>query len=349
MSFSARGLLSFLFIASSFLFFEFQNDRQRAAASDASAATAESAGSSEKHTVFAASAPPEVLWNEGEFTEGVAVRSDGLVFFSDIHLDPKAKGQILVFDPSTKKTQVFCSASGKSNGLAFDMGDRLWACCGANGGLRALCLVTPEGAMEPVVSEYQNQVLNAPNDLLIHPSGSIYFSDPRYIGPEPLALDGMWVFRYDPKSKKTSVATKENRKPNGIEVSPDGKTLYIAETDNGTTGLPDEKPGAVGRMQLTAFDVASDGGLSNRRVLVDFGKETGIDGMAVDAEGRIFAAVRAASRSGIGVFDSTGRELDFLKTESLPTNCAFGVGNDASTLYITAGEGLYRVKIKSPN
>jgi gluconolactonase len=100
-------------------------------------------------------------------------------------------------------------------------------------------------------------------------------------------------------------------------------------------------------MQLTAFDVAADGSLSNRRVLVDFGKELGIDGMAVDATGRVFAAVRSSSRFGIAVYDATGRELDFLKTESLPTNCGFGVGNDAATLYITAGGGLYRVTVQS--
>ena len=129
--------------------------------------------------------------------------------------------------------------------------------------------------------------------------------------------------------------------------SPDGQTVYVAETDNGSSGIPGQAPGKKGRMQLLAFNVAKDGGLSNPRVLVDFGKENGIDGMAVDASGRIFAAVRSESRFGIAVFDPAGKELDFIRTESLPTNCGFGAGNDATTLYITAGGGLFRVRVKS--
>jgi gluconolactonase len=98
-------------------------------------------------------------------------------------------------------------------------------------------------------------------------------------------------------------------------------------------------------MQLLAFDVAADGQLSKPRVLVDFGKEDGIDGMVVHSSGKIFAAVRSENRFGIGVFDPTGKPLDFLPTPSLPTNCGFGAGNDSKTLYITAGGGLYRATI----
>ena len=79
--------------------------------------------------VFAVNAEPELLWNGGEFTEGVAARSDGLVFFSDIPSDPATAGRILVFSPVTGKTQVFCANSSKSNGLEFDSGDRMLACC----------------------------------------------------------------------------------------------------------------------------------------------------------------------------------------------------------------------------
>lgn len=299
----------------------------------------------ERPPVFAAGAVPEELWNAGEFTEGVAVRSDGLVFFSDIPMDPQARGRILVFDPAAQRTRVFCANSGKSNGLAFDSGDRLLACCGANGGLRALCEVTDGGELRTLVAEFQGQPLNAPNDLVVHPQGAIYFTDPRYVGPEPLGLPGMWVFRFEPRTQQLTVATRELQKPNGVEVSPDGRTLYVAETDNGASGIPEAPPGKPGQMLLTAFAVAADGSLSNRRVLVDFGRENGIDGMAVDSAGRIFAAVRSAARFGIAVYAPDGQELAFLKTPGLPTNCAFGVGNDARTLYITAGGGLYRVTV----
>jgi len=295
--------------------------------------------------IFPEDAVPEELWNQGEFTEGVAVRSDGLVFFSDIHMTVEKPGQILVYDPATKLTRVYCEKSSKSNGLAFDSSDRLIACCGANGGNRSLCEIKENGNVVPLVASFNGKPLNAPNDLLIHPNGSIYFSDPRYIGPEPVDQAGMYLFRFDTKSNTVSIATKVAKKPNGVGTSPDGKTLYVAETDNGASGVPGEEPGPRGLMQLLAFEIASNGTLSNPKVLVDFGAENGIDGMAVDSQGRIFAAVRSEPNFGIGVYDSTGKQLDFLKTPTLPTNCSFGVGNDASTLYITAGGGLYKVAV----
>ncbi len=308
-----------------------------------------SATSSSMHAddgVFAIDAEPELLWNGGEFTEGVAARSDGMVFFSDIPSDPVTPGRILVFNPATRRTEVLCANSSKSNGLEFDSGDRMLACCGANGGLRALCEVTEDGLVRGVSELFEKKPFNSPNDLAIHPNGSVYFSDPRYVGFEPLALPGMWVFRFDPKTGATTVATKFTSKPNGIGISPDGKTIYVANTDNGSVGLPDTPSGSKKRMTLEAFNIAHDGTLTHRMTLVDFGEEDGIDGMTVDASGRIFAAVRSEKRFGIGVYSPTGSELAFLKTPTLPSNCCLGAGHDAETLYITAGGELYCVKVK---
>lgn len=296
--------------------------------------------------VFVENAKPELLWSDGEFTEGVTARSDGLVFFSDIPMDPHTHGRILVFDPATGRTRVFCENSSKSNGLAFDAGDRLLACCGANGGLRALCEVTEDGLVRGVSELYEKKPFNAPNDLAIHPDGSIYFSDPRYVGFESLALPGQWVFRFDPKTRLTTVATAEVSKPNGIGISPDGKTVYVACTENGSVGLPNKSAGPKGKMSLEAFDISDDGSLKHRRTLVDFGSENGIDGMEIDARGRIFAAVRSENRFGIAVYSPTGTELAFVKTPTLPTNCSFGAGRDSRTLYITAGGELYRIQVQ---
>jgi gluconolactonase len=196
-----------------------------------------------------------------------------------------------------------------------------------------------------MISSFNGKPLNAPNDLVIHPNGSIYFSDPRYLGPEPVEQAGMFLFRYDTKSNTVSVATALAKKPNGVEISPDGKILYLAETDNGSTGVPGDPVGPKGRMQLLTFDVNADGRLANGRVIVDFGSEDGIDGLTVDSTGRIFAAVRSANKFGIGVYDASGNPLDFLPTPSLPTNVGFGAGNDSGTLYISAGGGLYRASV----
>lgn len=282
------------------------------------------------------------LWNEGEFTEGVAVRADGQVFFSDIAKDVNVAGRILQFDPQTGNTRVFSSDSRKSNGLYFAPDGRLLACCGANGGARALCEVSADGKVIPLIERFQGRRFNAPNDLVVLMDGSVYFSDPRYIGPEPMELNHQSVFRIGPGFQSVKRVTSDIEKPNGVHVSPDGKTLYVAETNNGSTGLDAEADPKPGRMTLNAFDIGKNGDLSGRRVLVDFGSQLGTDGMSIDATGRIYAAVRSSDRFGIVVYSPQGKELAYLKTPELPTNCCFGTGKQSRTLYITAGGGLYQ-------
>ncbi len=299
-------------------------------------------GAAEPAAVFPRNTQPELLWSEGAFTEGVASSPAGQIFFSDIRSD--RPGRVMMFDPQTRETTVYCADSGKSNGLTFDAQGRLIACCGADGGRRAVCEITPEGEVRPLVSEFEGVRLNAPNDLDIHPRGWIYFSDPRYGGPEPIEIDHMSVYRFDPAEGSLTRVTRDITKPNGVALSPDGRTLYVAETDNGFPEVPGAgSGGGKVHMTLNAFTVGEDGSLNARRVLKDFGRETGIDGLTVDVAGRIFAAVRAESRYGIGVFDADGTELAFLTTPEVPTNCGFGRGSDGSTLYITAGKSLYRV------
>jgi gluconolactonase len=287
----------------------------------------------------------EQLWNEGEFTEGVAVRSDGMVFFSDITRDPNENGRILKFDPATGRTTVFSANSSKSNGLFFDADDRLLACCGANGGAMALCEVSGDGIVKPLVERFHGKRFNSPNDLVIHANGSVYFSDPRYLGPEPIELKHQSVYRFTPKTGKLRRVTTDIEKPNGVHVSPDGKTLYVAETNNGSTGQDPDATPQRGRMTLNAFNISPNGSLTDKRVLVNFGDKLGTDGMTIDKAGNIYAAVRSADRFGIVVYSSEGKELAYLRTPSLPTNCCFGVGPASQVLYVTAGGGFYRINL----
>ncbi len=287
------------------------------------------------------------LWNHGEFTEGVAVAPDGTIFFSDI---PRGDlpGRILKFDPVTKQTSVFVADSGKSNGLMFDRDGRLIACCGSNGGLRSLCRVTPEGEVQVLVDRFEGHRLNSPNDLVIHPDGGVFFSDPRYIGGEPIDVDHMSVYRYNPAGDVLTRVTSDISKPNGLALSPDGRTLYVAETDNAWLDARQTAPENLPvRMTLNAFPLRKDGSLGKRRVLVDFGRQLGVDGMTVDREGRIYAAVRSDERFGIVVYSPDGKELAYISTPSLPTNCCFGSGENASTLYVTAGGGLYGIRLNA--
>lgn len=297
--------------------------------------------------VFAPEARPQLLWGEGEFTEGVAAAPDGTIYFSDIPAE--VAGRILKFDPATGQTTVFSADSGKSNGLCFDRDGRLLAACGANDGAQAVCVFSADGRYRPLVSKFDGKRLNAPNDLDIHPRGWVFFSDPRYVGPEPIEIDHLSVYRFDPATGEIVRATTNISKPNGVVVSPDGKTLYVAETDNGSPNVPGAgSGGGKKRMTLDAFPIDAQGNLGEKRVLKDFGQETGIDGMTVDSQGRIFAAVRAESRPGVGVFSPVdGAEIDFLPLAELPTNCSFGRGDSSSTLYITAGKSLYRIPVKA--
>ncbi len=290
----------------------------------------------------------EQLWNEGQFTEGPAVAPDGTIYFSDIPKDA-APGKIYRFDPRTRRTTVHCADSGKSNGLAFDRRGRLIAACGANHGKQALCEITTDGQVHVLADVFDGKRFNAPNDLVIHPDGSIYFSDPRYLGPEPVELDHMSVYRYDPARGSVTRVTTDISKPNGVDLSPDGRILYVAETDNRSSDVSRPAPeGTTLRMTLNAFPLGEGGMLGPKRVLVDFGQQLGIDGMTLDIRGHIYAAVRSAERHGIVVYAPNGKEKACIPTGDLPTNCCFGRGDEASTLYVTSGNGLYRIRLKVP-
>ena len=177
----------------------------------------------------------ETLWEEGGFTEGAAVSPEGSIYFSDFAQPFDARpARIMKFDPTTRRTVVHCADSKMANGLMFDGQGKLIACCASPlGGRRALVEVLPDGTVKTIVGKYQGKRFNSPNDLVIDRQGRIYFSDPKYVGPEIMELASMDVYRYDPDGSLQQ-ATAEIDKPNGVILSPDGKTLYVAETDNGT-------------------------------------------------------------------------------------------------------------------
>lgn len=268
----------------------------------------------------------ELLWGEGEFTEGPAAAPDGSIFFSDIG------NAIYRFDPKTKKTEVFRQPSGRSNGLVFDQQGRLIACEGANiGGGRRISITTgirggKDGETRTLADGFEGKRFNSPNDLAIDAHGNVYFSDPRYVGDEPRELDFEAVF-YVTKDGKVSVATRDVQKPNGIIVSHDGKHVYVA----------DHHP--EGPKQLLRFDVGEGGALSGKKTLYDFKSDRGIDGMTLDASGNIFATAGTGETGGVHIFSPEGELLGRIPTPGDPTNCVFGKDGDETWLYVTAGTG----------
>ncbi len=276
----------------------------------------------------------EKLWSEGEFTEGPAHGSDGCIYFSDIG------NRIMKFDPQTGKTTEFRNPSGRANGLDFDPRGRLVACEGANtGGNRRITVTEKSGKIRVLADKWQGKRFNSPNDLTIDTRGRIYFTDPRYVGNDPRELDKESVYRLDPPPQKegrgewsVTRIIDDVTKPNGIILSPDMKTLYLAESH------------PKGDRLLLAFPLNEDGGVGAKKVLHDFGADRGIDGMCVDAKGNIYGTAGQGKTGGVYVFTSAGKKIGFLATPETPTNCVFG-GADRKMLYVTAGRSLYRVHL----
>ena len=304
--------------------------------------------------IFAPGAKLEKLYTGGHLTEGAAVAPDGTVYFSDITFTKETNmqaGHILRFDPRTGKTAVYRSPSGMSNGIKFDARGQMIVAEGADfGGRRITRTNLATGKSMIVAALFEGKPFNSPNDVAIDLQGRIYFSDPRYLGHEPMEQPVMAVYRIDPNGKVARIITDAN-KPNGVAISPDQKTLYVVTNDDGLLGfdqLPKGVPSRKGRMELVAYNLNPDGSATFRKMLVNYSPEDGPDGLTCDAEGNIYAAVRNEKRFGISVYSPEGKELSYLATPERPTNVGFGRGTEATTLYITAGGSLYRIKTMKP-
>jgi gluconolactonase len=288
-------------------------------------------------------------------TEGVAVAPDGMVYFSDITFtwvskekkQPLEAGHIWKFNPKTGKTAIFRSPSGMSNGIKFDAAGNMIVAEGADfGGRRLIKTDMKTGKSYILAGLYEGRPFNAPNDITIDEKGRIYFSDPRYLGHEPVDQPVQAVYRVDPDGSVHRIITDAG-KPNGVCISPDQKTLYVVSNDNGTWGIGrirKDEPVLKGRMALLAYDLSPEGTAKFRKVMVDYSPQDGPDGLVVDVEGNLYVTERTEKRPGIGVYSPEGKELAHIETE-LPTNVCFGRGTEASTLYITAGKSLYRIRL----
>lgn len=304
--------------------------------------------------IFAPGAKLEKLYEGGHLTEGAAVAPDGSVYFSDITFTTETKmqaGHILRFDPSTRKTSVFRSPSGMSNGIKFDAQGRMVVAEGADyGGRRITRTDMTTGKSLILAGLYQGRPFNSPNDIAIDRQGRVYFSDPRYLGHEAVEQPLMAVYRIDLDGSVHRVVTDAG-KPNGIALSPDEKTLYVVCNDDGALGfdrLPKGTTTRKGRMELMAYDLKPDGSATFRKTLVNYSPEDGPDGLVCDQEGNLYVAVRDEKRFGIYVYTPSGKEIAYLPTPERPTNVGFGRGSQATDLYITAGGSLYRIKVEKP-
>ena len=250
--------------------------------------------------------------------------------------------QILRCDPKTDEITLARSGTNRTNGLAHDAAGRLFGCC--SGG-RSIVRFDPDGSTAVVADRLDGQRLNTPNDLAVDAQGRIWFTNPWNAGnidpTETEELDHRSVLRADPQpdgSYRVSRVESDSTMPNGVLVSIDGKTLYVAESNSDDASIDRE---------LRAYPINDDGSLGAYAMLHAFGSDgrhpqRGIDGMCLDREGNIVATAGWPSAGPgplIYVFAPNGRVIETHPVPCVrPTNCSFG-GPDRSTLYVTSAEG----------
>ncbi len=254
---------------------------------------------------MASGAKLEKVFGDGEFTEGGAMAEDGSILFSDIG------NRILRFDPKSGKTTVFREPSGRANGMIFNSRGQLIVAEGANvGGGRRVSITDRDGTVKTLVDTYGGKRLNSPNDVAVGRNGLVYVSDPRYVGTEPRDLEFEGVYVIEPEGFITALDL-DVLKPNGLVVSPDGRTLYVS--DNGPQ-----------RRTLIAAQIGDRGKVTSPRVIHEFKDQRGIDGMTVTTDGRIVAAAGAGDKAGAYVFSPDGKLLEIIPTPESPANVEFG-------------------------
>jgi gluconolactonase len=299
--------------------------------------------------IFPADARLEVIF-EGTFVgEGIAAAHDGIIYFSDVtptfRVD-NAAGNVWRHDPRSGETTLFQSPSGMANGRKFDHRGRMVYCEGSDyGGRRMTRMDMETGKAEVLAGLYDNKPLNSPNDCALDQRGRVYFTDPRYLGHEPMDQAAQAVYRIDPDRSVHRIIV-DTEKPNGIGVTPDGRTLIVADHNDGvldSRSVPHAEA-SRGRNALRAYDLAEDGSATFRETLADFHPDAGIDGFVLDVEGNIYGALRSQSHRGLVVLSPQGEELAFVPTAQPPTNCCFGRGEDSTTLFLTeVGPHVYKI------
>lgn len=294
-------------------------------------------------------------------TADAAADREGNVFFTDLTPTNRCRdarghpetGVIFRYNTADRRTTVFRSPSGQANGLDFDADGNLVVAESADyGGRRVTRTDLRTGKSVMLAGQYQGRPLNAPNGVSIDQRGRVYFTDPRYEGPEPVDQPVEGVYRIDPDGSIHRIIVNVT-KPNGVLVSPDQRTLYVTDFNIGTLDthrLTPEEQASVPPLQMTlwAYPLHADGTVGERRALVNYLPQFGADGLSADVDGNLYVAVRDTQAPGIRVYDPTGRELARIPTGNLlPTRAVFGTGDEANVLYVTAGKGLYRIVLNS--
>jgi len=270
------------------------------------------------------------------FIEGpVWIRDEARLLFSDVRGNTvyqwtETDGVSPFIDPVFEGDREGLR-SISSNGLTLDSEGRLFMCEHGN---RRISRVEVDGTRRVVVDSYEGNRLNSPNDATFGSDGSLYFTDPPYgldeLEDSPLReLEFNGVYRLRPNGE-LELLVRDQSRPNGIALSPDEATLYVANSDE------DEKV-------WMAYNL-DESGASDGRVFYDINDEDGpgaADGMKIDREGHLFAT----GPGGVWIFAPDGSHLGTIMTPEVTANVAWG--DDGSTLYMTSSTSLYRIVLST--
>jgi gluconolactonase len=252
------------------------------------------------------------------FAEGPVWSYEGFLLFSDTVVDKLRK-----LTPGSADA-IYAERAGGVMGNAYDMEGRLYTCEFRE---RRVTRTLKNGKIEVLASRYEGKRFNAPNDIVVRRDGHVYFTDPAFGAQQDTReLDFYGVYHVTPKGE-LELAAKWKTRPNGIALSPNGRILYVSDSDE---------------RSVRAYDLDGKGNASKERIVVD--KIPGIpDGLRTDEKGNLYVAAKqvyvyALSNNG------AAKLLGEVPVAETPSNIAFG-DPDLQTLYITARTSVYRVRL----
>jgi gluconolactonase len=251
-----------------------------------------------------------------QFTEGPVWSREGFLLFSDV-----PSNRILKLGPGDKLPLLYREGPGYVNGNTLDAQGRLYSCESKG---RRVVRADKKGKIEVLAERWEGKRLNAPNDIVVRKDGHIYFTDPAFGDQaDTRELDFYGVYHITPKGQLSLVAKPKGR-PNGITFSPNGRILYVANSDDRT---------------VVVYDVDHNGETSNERVLIS-GIDGVPDGIRTDEKGNLYVTCK-----GVAIYRPDGKPITTIPISETPANCAFGDA-DFQTLYITARTSVYRVHLE---